>query len=123
DRSKALPGARSRVRSRRDLDDVHFLGPFHPRSVRRFRRHTVHRRLAAPDSRREPRPMSSTTTEAACLQIPLAAYPSFNRFTLDWMAGDPNATQFLERRRPAGRTSADSAARPEITHALIESNR
>jgi uncharacterized protein YllA (UPF0747 family) len=62
-------------------------------------------------------------TEAACLRIPLAAYPGFNRFTLDWMAGNPNATQFLERRRPAGRTAAGSAASSELANALIESNR
>ncbi|MBV8544635.1 MAG: bacillithiol biosynthesis BshC [Acidobacteria bacterium] len=62
-------------------------------------------------------------TEAGCLRIPLAAYPGFNRFTLDWMAGDPNATQFLERRRPAGWTAAGSAASPELATALIESNR
>ena len=44
----------------------------------------------------------SATTEAACLRIPLAAYPGINRFTLDWIAGNPNATQFLRahRRRP-----------------------
>ena len=41
--------------------------------------------------------MSSATTEAACLRFPLAAYPGFNRFTLDWMAGNPNATKFLPR--------------------------
>ena len=35
--------------------------------------------------------MSSATTEAACLRIPLAAYPGFNRFTLDWIAGCPFA--------------------------------
>jgi bacillithiol biosynthesis cysteine-adding enzyme BshC len=62
-------------------------------------------------------------TEAACLEIPLAAYPGFNRFTLDWIAGNSNATQFLERRRPAGRTAAGSAATPALADALIASNR
>jgi uncharacterized protein YllA (UPF0747 family) len=62
-------------------------------------------------------------TEAACVEIPLAAEPGFNRFTLDWIAGNPNATQFLERRRPAGWTAAGSAATPALTNALIESNR
>jgi bacillithiol synthase len=64
--------------------------------------------------------MSSATTEAACLRIPLAAYPGFNGFTLDWIAGNPNATQFLERtnvtRQPAPRDAA-------LTDALIASNR
>jgi len=62
-------------------------------------------------------------TEAACLRIPLAAYPGFNRFTLDWMAGNENATRFLERRRLAGWTAAGSAASTELANALIESNR
>jgi uncharacterized protein YllA (UPF0747 family) len=62
-------------------------------------------------------------TEAACLRIPLAAYPGFNRFTLDWLPGNPNATQFLERRRPAGWTAAGSAASLALANALIESNR
>jgi uncharacterized protein YllA (UPF0747 family) len=66
---------------------------------------------------------ASATTEAACLRIPLAAYPGFNRFTLDWLSGNPNATQLLERRRPAGWTAAGSAASPEVARALIESNR
>jgi uncharacterized protein YllA (UPF0747 family) len=61
-------------------------------------------------------------TEAACLRIPLAAYPGFNRFTLDWMSGNPNATQFLERRRPTGWTAAGSAASPALANGLIESN-
>src|SRR3954453_7208619 len=62
----------------------------------------------------------SATTEAACLRIPLAAYPGFNRFTLDWIAGNPNATQFLSRssaRRDA--TTRDAA----LADALIASNR
>ena len=59
-------------------------------------------------------------TEAACLRIPLAAYPGFNRFTLDWMAGNANATQFLPRTNSArSATSRDTA----LADALIASNR
>jgi len=64
--------------------------------------------------------MSSATTEAACLEIPLAAYPGFNRFTLDWMAGNPNATQFLSRSNPERNATTRDAA---LANALIESNR
>jgi len=67
--------------------------------------------------------MSSTAVDAACLRLPLTAYPGFNRFTLDWMTGNEIATQFLERRRPAGWTAAGSAASDELTNALIASNR
>ena len=62
----------------------------------------------------------SATTEAACLRIPLAAYPAFNRFTLDWMAGNANATQFLERTTPARVSTPRDAA---LTDVLIASNR
>ena len=59
-------------------------------------------------------------TEAACLGIPLAAYPGFNRFTLDWMANHPNATQFLPRSSsPRHARARDSA----VADALIASNR
>jgi bacillithiol synthase len=59
-------------------------------------------------------------TEAPCLRIPLGAYPGFNRFTLDWMAADPNATQFLARSSlPRNPTTRDAA----LANALIESNR
>jgi uncharacterized protein YllA (UPF0747 family) len=64
--------------------------------------------------------MSSATTEAACLRIPLAAYPGFNRFTLDWMSGNPNATQFLPKTNSARNATRRDAA---LTDALIESNR
>ena len=68
--------------------------------------------------------MSGAATEAACLRIPLAVYPGLNRFTLDWITGNPNATQFLERRRPGGWTVVGPAAtRGAIADALIESNR
>jgi hypothetical protein len=59
-------------------------------------------------------------TEAACLGIPLAAYPGFNRFTLDWLAGNPNATQFLPRTN-AERTPTTRDAM--LAEALIASNR
>jgi len=59
-------------------------------------------------------------TEAACLRIPLTAYPGFNRFTLDWMTGNQNATQFLPRSfSPRDSTTRDAA----LANALIESNR
>jgi uncharacterized protein YllA (UPF0747 family) len=64
--------------------------------------------------------MSSATAEAACLRIPLAAYPGFNGFTLDWLAGNPNATQFLERATTARKPTARDAA---LADALIASNR
>jgi uncharacterized protein YllA (UPF0747 family) len=59
-------------------------------------------------------------TEAACLRIPLAAYPGFNRFTLDWMADHPNATQFLPRSSSARDATTRDAA---LADALIASNR
>jgi uncharacterized protein YllA (UPF0747 family) len=59
-------------------------------------------------------------TEAACLRIPLAAYPGFNRFTLDWLSGNPNATQFLPRSfSPRDTTPRDAA----LADALNASNR
>ena len=62
----------------------------------------------------------SATTEAACLRIPLNIYPGFNRFTLDWMAGNPNATHFLTRANPDRHaTPRDST----LADALIASNR
>lgn len=59
-------------------------------------------------------------TEAACLRIPLAAYPGFNRFTLDWTADHPNATQFLPRTDIARKATTRDGA---LATALIESNR
>lgn len=64
--------------------------------------------------------MSSATTEADCLRFPLAKYPGLSKFTRDWLAGDANATQFLERRRPAaGPATTD---RTLIADALAKSN-
>jgi uncharacterized protein YllA (UPF0747 family) len=59
-------------------------------------------------------------TEAACLRIPLAAYPGFNRFTLDWIAGNANATQFLPRTNAARNATPRDAT---LADALIASNR
>jgi uncharacterized protein YllA (UPF0747 family) len=59
-------------------------------------------------------------TEAVCLEIPLAAYPGFNRFTLDWMAGNANATHFLSRATPKRNATTRDAA---LASALIGSNR
>lgn len=66
--------------------------------------------------------MSSSTIDAACLRLPLSAYPGFNRFTLDWIAGDANATQFLPRPTDAfalRSTTRDAA----LADGLIASNR
>jgi len=68
--------------------------------------------------------MTSTATEPACLRLPLKIYPGLNPFTRDWLSSNPNATQFLERRRPAGWTAAGRAAnRAPLANALIASNR
>ena len=63
----------------------------------------------------------SATTEAACLRIPLAAYPGFNRFTLDWMAGEirTRRSSCRARLRRAMRRTRDAA----LADALIASNR
>ncbi|HEX7677935.1 MAG TPA: bacillithiol biosynthesis BshC, partial [Thermoanaerobaculia bacterium] len=67
--------------------------------------------------------MTSVTSEAACLpslRIPLATY-GLNRFTLDWIAGDPNATQFLPRNNEA-RTLRPDLRDNSLADALIASN-
>jgi uncharacterized protein YllA (UPF0747 family) len=58
--------------------------------------------------------------EAACPRIPLAAYPGFNRFTLDWIAGNAKATQFLPRTNAARNATPRDAT---LADALIASNR
>jgi len=68
----------------------------------------------------------SATTEGACLRFPLSMYPGLSKFTRDWLASDPNATQFLGR--PAlqrHQSTGWSAAGPSesLVNALIESNR
>src|SRR5439155_1647723 len=79
-----------------DLDDVHDGWADDPRRVRRLPRRAVREELAAPDSGGDEESMS--------LQFPLAHYPGFNRFVLDWLGGD---TRFLARGRtlcaPTGR--------------------
>jgi bacillithiol synthase len=69
--------------------------------------------------------MSSVKTEPPCLRFPLANYPGLSKFTSDWLAGNENATQFLERRRPAGWPGAVPAPphRAQLASALAESNR
>jgi uncharacterized protein YllA (UPF0747 family) len=62
----------------------------------------------------------SAAIDAACLRIPLAAYPGFNRFTFDWLNGNPNATRFLPRSNPTRASTPRDAA---LANALIESNR
>ncbi|HEV7427990.1 MAG TPA: bacillithiol biosynthesis BshC [Thermoanaerobaculia bacterium] len=62
----------------------------------------------------------SATTEAACLRIQLNAYPGFNRFTLDWLAGNPNATQFLPGTSATRNATTRDAA---LRDALIAANR
>ena len=64
--------------------------------------------------------MTSVTSEAASLRIPLATY-GLNRFTLDWIVGDPNATQFLPRRNEA-RTLSPAPRDKSLADALIASN-
>ena len=65
--------------------------------------------------------MTSATSEAACLRIPLSTY-RLNRFTLDWLAGDAKATQFLPREN-AGRTLSPTVRDAALADALIASNR
>ncbi|HUP47571.1 MAG TPA: bacillithiol biosynthesis BshC [Thermoanaerobaculia bacterium] len=36
-------------------------------------------------------------SEPGCLRLPLAHYPGFSPFVLDWLAGEPRATRFLSR--------------------------
>jgi len=61
--------------------------------------------------------MTAATSEAACLRIPLATY-GLNRFTLDWISGNPNATQFLN----VGRTLSPTVRDADVAEALITSN-
>jgi bacillithiol synthase len=64
--------------------------------------------------------MSGATTEAACLRIPLETY-GLSPFMLDWMAGQPKATQFLPRN--TGRQFSPTTRPPALADALIASNR
>ncbi|MGH9422953.1 MAG: bacillithiol biosynthesis protein BshC, partial [Thermoanaerobaculia bacterium] len=65
--------------------------------------------------------MSNAPAEAACLRITLATY-GLNKFTLDWLAGDANATQFLPREN-VDRTLSPTPRVPALANALIASNR
>lgn len=64
--------------------------------------------------------MSGATTEVACLRIPLATY-GLSPFMLDWMAGQPKATQFLPR--GTSRPFSPTTRSPALADALIASNR
>lgn len=66
--------------------------------------------------------MTRAATEPACLRIPLAAYPGFNHFTADWIAGNENATRFLARTN-ASRTLDATARDAALAEALIASNK
>ncbi len=61
--------------------------------------------------------MTSVTSEPVSLRIPLATY-GLNRFTLDWIAADPNATQFLPR-NSAARTLSQVPRDHSLADALI----
>jgi uncharacterized protein YllA (UPF0747 family) len=55
------------------------------------------------------------------MKVPLARYPGFNRFTLDWLAHDPRATQFLPRAGETGQRARTIA--PELVEALRAQNK
>ena len=55
------------------------------------------------------------------MKVPLARYPGFNRFTLDWLAGDARATRFLPRVGETGQRPR--AIAPELVEALRAQNR
>lgn len=55
------------------------------------------------------------------MRVPLARYPGFNRFTLDWLAQDPRATRFLPR--TADVTQRPRAIPTELVEALRTQNR
>src|SRR6185369_5687606 len=114
-------GARSRVRSGRDFDDVLFLPAHHPRRLRRLRRQRLHRFLSPPHSRREQNAMTAAT-EPACLELALADYPGMNPFVLDWMSGKVPST-LLPRSAGEKVPKADEGPSGELREALIESNK
>jgi uncharacterized protein YllA (UPF0747 family) len=65
--------------------------------------------------------VTTSLADPACLTLPITGYPGFNRFALDWLAGDQKATRFLPR---VGTTSGGApAASPAFIEALAESNR
>ncbi|MGZ7041461.1 MAG: bacillithiol biosynthesis protein BshC [Thermoanaerobaculia bacterium] len=65
----------------------------------------------------------ASLTDPACRSIPLARYPGMNRFVLDWLAGNPNATKFLGRSSEAPAASPGHSVALALIESLIESNR
>jgi uncharacterized protein YllA (UPF0747 family) len=65
------------------------------------------------------------STDPSCLRFPLAHYPGFNRFVLDWLAGDTRFLPRVEDRRPrlSGQASRLSSTHDPLAQALIDSNR
>jgi uncharacterized protein YllA (UPF0747 family) len=58
------------------------------------------------------------------VRVPLARYPGFNRFTLDWLAGEDTATRFLPRTNETGpRQRSQRSIPPELVEALRAQNR
>ena len=57
------------------------------------------------------------------IEFPLAHYPGFNRFVLDWLGGDTRFLQRVEDRRPRLSGRARRLSSTELAEALIESNR
>src|SRR5206468_944890 len=60
-------------------------------------------------------------TAPACLELSLADYPGMNPFVLDWLSG--RADSLLPRRAGEKVPQADEGVSPELTAALIESNK
>ncbi len=63
--------------------------------------------------------MSRVTTPAS-FSFRTTTYPELNKFTLDWISGRANATQFLPR--SSGRALKRKVRDPELAQALIASN-
>lgn len=60
-------------------------------------------------------------SDSGCIRVPLAQYPGFNRFVLDWLGGD---RRFLPRDGARVRPAAGFTPPPQaLVDALIESNR
>ena len=56
------------------------------------------------------------------IRVPLSRYPGMNKFVLDWLAGERNATRFLPR-NPTGGQPRNEMTRAAIHSALTESNK
>ncbi|HEX7151144.1 MAG TPA: bacillithiol biosynthesis BshC [Thermoanaerobaculia bacterium] len=65
-------------------------------------------------------------SEPGCLRAPLARYPGFNRFVLDWLSSRESAVRFLPRAtelRERGAQSPEvSQRKAEVANALIATN-